>query len=61
MITGERPEGDDEEAVDKYLNDELIFDVGLVNKRQGRVAKRLRGLDGEAVGHAHTNPFFDTR
>ena len=61
MITGERPEADDEEAVEKYLNVKLILDVGLENKQQGRVAKRLRGLDCEAVGRAHANPFFDTR
>ena len=61
MITGELPEADDEEAMDKYFNVELILDVGSANKQQGRVAKRLRGLDGEVVGHAHANPFFDTR
>ena len=47
--------------MDKYLNVELILDVGSTNKRRGRVAKRSRGLDGEAFGHAHANPFFDTR
>ena len=60
MITGERPEADDEEAVDRYLNVEIILDVRSANKWRVRVAKRSRGLDGEAVGHAHTNPFFDT-
>ena len=43
------------------LNVELILDVGSANERRGRVAKRQRGLDGKAVGHAHANPFFDTR
>ena len=61
MITRERPEAEDEEAVDKYLNVELILDVWSANKRRGRVAKRSRGLDSEAVGRAHANPFFDTR
>ena len=42
--------------MDKYLNVELILDVGSANERWGRVAKRLRGLDGKAVGHAHDNP-----
>ena len=37
------------------------MDVGSANNRQGRVTKRLRGIDGEAVGCAHANPFFDTR
>ena len=61
MITGEQPKADDEEAVDKHLNVELILDVGSANKRQGHVTKRSRGLDGEAVGRAHANPFFDAR
>ena len=61
MITGERPEADDEEAVDKYFNVELILNVGLATEQLGHVAKRSRGLDGEAVGRAHANPFFDTR
>ena len=52
---------DDEESVDKYLNVELILDVVSANERQGRVAKRLRVLDGEAVGRAQANPVFDTR
>ena len=43
------------------MNVELIFDVGSANERQGRVTKRSQGLDGEAVGRAHTKPFFDTR
>ena len=43
------------------MNVELILDVGSANKRRGRVTKHLRGLDGEAVGRAHANPFFDTR
>ena len=32
-----------------------------MNERQGHVAKRSWGLDGEEVGRAHANPFFDTR
>ena len=47
--------------MDKYLNVELILNVGLANKWRGRVAKRSRGLDVLAVGCAHANPFFDTR
>ena len=60
MITGERPKAEDEEAVDKYLNVELILDFSLANEWQGRVDKRLEGIDGKAVGRAHTNQFFDT-
>ena len=56
-----RPDDDDEEAIDKYLNVELILDVGTDGERRGRVIKRLRGLDGEPIGRAHSNPLFDTR
>ena len=61
MIKGGQPEADNAEAVDKYLNVELILDVRSANERRGCVTNRLRGLDGEAVGCAHANPFFDTR
>ena len=61
MIMGKRTEADDEEAVEKYLNVELILDVGLANDQRGRVTKRSRGLDGEAVGRAHANQLFDTK
>ena len=39
MIMGEQPEVDDEEAADKYLNVELILDVGEADKRRVHVAK----------------------
>ena len=55
MITSEKPEADDEEAVDKYLIVELILYVGSANERRGLVSKCSRGLDGEAVGRAHAN------
>ena len=45
-----RPDDDDEEAVDKYLNVELILDIGTNGERRGRVIKRSRGLDGEPIG-----------
>ena len=61
VITGERPEVDDKEAVDKYLNVELILNVGSANEQCGHVAKHSRGLDGKAVGRAQANPLFDTR
>ena len=51
----------DDEAVDKYLNAELIFDVGSGSERRGRVMKRARRSTGEPVGRAHANPLFDTR
>jgi len=61
MITEERPEEDDQEAIDKYVNAELLLDVGTDNERRGRVVKRSRGLDGQPVGRAHANVLFDTR
>jgi hypothetical protein len=35
--TDERPEGDDEEAVEKYLNVELVMNLGTNDERRGRV------------------------
>jgi hypothetical protein len=61
MIVEERPEADDEEALDKYLNMELRMGAGMDDERWGQVIKRTKGIGGEAVGHAHANPFFDTR
>ena len=51
----------DNELLDKYLNAELIFDVGTGNERKGRVVKRAKGTTGEPIGRAHSNPLFDTR
>ena len=63
MITTDVPEVDDidEEMVDKYLNAELIFDIGTGAERRGRVVKRAKGTTGEPIGRAHANPLFDTR
>jgi ribosomal protein L31E len=61
MNTKERPEDDDEEAVDKYLNVELIMNTGTNDERRGRVIKCSRGLDDEPIRRAHANPLFDTR
>jgi Reverse transcriptase (RNA-dependent DNA polymerase) len=63
MLTEERPERDEmsDELTDKYIGTELIFGVGLGNERRGRVTKRAKGLYGDEIGRAHTNPLFDTR
>jgi hypothetical protein len=61
MVIDERLEDDDDDAMDKYLNCELIMDIGTNNERRGRVIKRARGLDGEPIGRPHANPLFDTR
>jgi hypothetical protein len=58
-IVEERPEANDEEAVDKYLNMELRMGAGTDDERSGRVIKRAKGSGGQPVGHAHANPFFD--
>ena len=47
--------------IDKYLNINFIFDVGINNEQCGTVVKRYHGLDGIAIIHLHTNPSFDTR
>jgi hypothetical protein len=63
MITEDKPERDDlpDDLTDKYIGTELILGVGLGNERRGRVTKRAKGLYGEEIGRAHTNPLFDTR
>ena len=53
MITGERTEADDEDAVDKYLDVELTLDDGSANERRGCVTKKSRGLDGEALHNTY--------
>jgi hypothetical protein len=61
MIVEERPEANNEEAVDKYLNMELRIGTGKDDERWGRVIKHAKGIGGEPVSHAHANPFFDMR
>jgi hypothetical protein len=61
MIVEERPKGDNKEAVDKYLNMEFKMGAGTDDERWGQVIKHAKGIGGEPIGHAHTNPFFDTR
>jgi hypothetical protein len=61
MLVEERPEVDDEEAIDKYLNAELMLDMGTGNERFGRVVKRARDINGNPIGRAHSNPLLDSR
>jgi hypothetical protein len=61
MHTDERPDDEDEEAMDKCLNVELIMNMGTNDERRGRAIKRMRGLDGEPISCSHPNPLFDTR
>jgi hypothetical protein len=63
MVTPDTLEADDvgNEILDKYLNAELIFDIGTGAERRGRVIKRAKGTTGQPIGRGHTNPLFDTR
>ena len=61
VLVDERPEDDDEEMIDKYLNMELTLDDGTNTARGARVVKRARTEDGKAIGTAHSNPMLDTR
>lgn len=42
----------DDEIMDKYMNAELIFDVGTRSERKGRVVKRAKGTSGKPIGRA---------
>jgi hypothetical protein len=63
MVIPDTLDADDinDDMIDKYLNAELIFDVGTGSERRGRVVKRAKGTSGEPIGRAHSNPLFDTR
>ena len=59
MITGERHEANDEDAIYYYLNVELILDVWTNNDQRGIVDKFSKGLNEIPIGCMHTNPLFD--
>jgi hypothetical protein len=48
-------------VINKYLNAELIFDIGTGSKRRGRVVKHAKRTSGKPIGCAHSNLLFDTR
>jgi hypothetical protein len=50
-----------DDVIDKYINAELIFDVGTGSERRGRAVKRAKGTSGKPIGRAHSNPLSDTR
>jgi hypothetical protein len=58
MHANERSEDDDKKAIDKYLNAELILNMGTHDERRGRRIKRTRGLDGEPIGCTLANPLL---
>ena len=63
IMIPDTPEADNinDAATDKYLNAELMFDVGTCGERRGHVIKRAKGVTVDHIGRAHTNPLFDTR
>ena len=61
MLFGERPEDDDEDAIDKYIGMELIMDAGTDFERGARVVKRAKDDEGRPIGRAHSNPIMDSR
>ena len=63
MLAPEALEADeiDNEKLDKYLNAELIFDMGTGTEWRGRVIKCAKGTTGQPIGRGHANPLFDTR
>ena len=56
--------GDIEEesnVYDEYLGAELYFEIGPDGSpRKGTIKKRLKGEDGQPIGHGHHNLFLDT-
>jgi hypothetical protein len=60
MIQEPKPDIEDIETYDKYLNSEFVIDRGGEQVR-ARVAKRARSDSGLPIGRSHTNPLFDTR
>jgi hypothetical protein len=60
MLHEEKPNIDDTEIYDRYLNAEFIVDRGGKQVR-ARVAQRARFNTGVLIGQQHTNPLLDTR
>ncbi len=55
MTTPETLDADDidDKMLEKYLNAELIFDVGTGNECKGRLVKCAKGAYGKSIGRAH--------
>lgn len=60
MLQAPKPEVDDIDMYDKYLNSEFVVDRGGEQVR-AKVLKRAKSESGYPIGTAHTNPIFDTR
>jgi hypothetical protein len=60
MIQEPRPDVDDVDTYDRYLNAEIMVERDGEPVR-ARVVKRARADTGAPIGRAHVNPLFDTR
>eukprot|EP00957_Ditylum_brightwellii_P106640 8136018-Ditylum_brightwellii.AAC.1 len=61
MITEERPDKDDDGAIDQHVTAELVLlGIETDEERVGRVIKRSWALDGLSIGRAHPNLLFNT-
>jgi hypothetical protein len=60
MIQENRPDVDEVEIYDGYVNAEIIIDRDGEPTR-ARVVKRARTDSGKPIGRSHRNPLFDTR
>jgi hypothetical protein len=60
MIQESQPDVDDMDIYDRYLNAEVVLNRDGEPLR-ARVVKRAKSESGTPIGHAHTNPLFDTR
>jgi hypothetical protein len=60
MIQEPRPDVDDVDTYDRYLNAEIMIERDGEPVR-ARVVKRARADTGAPIGRAHANPLFDTR
>jgi hypothetical protein len=60
MIQENRPDVDDVEIYDGYVNAEIVIDRDGEPTR-ARVVKRARTENGVPIGRSHRNPLFDTR
>jgi hypothetical protein len=60
MIHEPRPDVDDIDTYDRYLNAEVVINRDGEPLR-ARVVKRAKSESGAPIGHSHTNPLFDTR
>ena len=59
MLHEPKPDINDVEIYDQYLNAEFVVDRGG-DQIRARVAKRARSDTGALMGQQHTNPLLDS-